>query len=336
MQVRLLSTLALALSLVLTACGAGDGGGQDAGSTPASEETEAASDEDLVIGGIMYARDSQYWQLIELGMQDAADELGVTLLVVLNNRELPTEAQVIDDLITRGVDGIAISPLDTDASQEAVKKAAEAGIQVVEYNTRLADRSIGVSFVGVDNEELGRAIGEKLARYVSDELGGTAKLGMIVLPTTTIGPVRKAGFESAIEGVEIQIVAEVEADTPEGGAEALEGILQRDADTDVVWAANAGSIAGAAATAREQDTDVKLFGVDMSLELAGMLLDESSAVQAISDQQPYQIGYLAVQTAVKAARGEDVEGEVTVPVAVYSKDDPAAVEEYVRQIESLG
>src|SRR5215212_2036069 len=83
------------------------------------------------VGAVMYARDSQYWQQIERGMQDAAKTLGVELQVTVSNRQLPTEAQVIEDLLTRGINVLLVSPLDKDASSKAIRQAADRNVAVI-------------------------------------------------------------------------------------------------------------------------------------------------------------------------------------------------------------
>lgn len=290
----------------------------------------------LRVGAVMYARDSQYWQQIEKGIKDAAAQSKVDLQVGLSRRQLPTEGQVIDDFITRGIDILVISPLDKDASIAALKRAKDKGILVVEYNTFLSDKTVSQHYVGVDNRELAAAVGREIRRTIDTEMGGAASIGLVTLPAMNPGSViRKDGLLSALQGVKLNVVAEVSGATPEEGANALENILQRDPTTQIVWASNSGTIAGAVAAARRKQTKAKLYGIDMSQELAELLLDPASNLQAVSDQQPYRVGFLAVETAVKAKRGEKMERDVMVPVKVYSKREPQAVKEYVDLIKSL-
>jgi ribose transport system substrate-binding protein len=290
----------------------------------------------LRVGAVMYARDSQYWQQIEKGLKDGAAQAKVDLQVALNRRQLPTEGQVIDDFITRGIDILVISPLDKDASIAAIKRAKDKGILVVEYNTFLSDKTVSQHYVGVDNRELAAAVGREIRRTIDGEFGGSASIGLVTLPPMNPGSViRKEGLLSALQGEKLNVVAELSGATPEEGANALENILQRDPATQIIWASNSGTLAGAVAAARRKQTKVKLYGIDMSQELAELLLDASSNLQAVSDQQPYRVGFLAVDTAVKAKRGEKMARDVTVPVKVYTKREPQAVKEYIDLIKSL-
>ncbi|SEQ25645.1 ABC-type sugar transport system, substrate-binding protein, contains N-terminal xre family HTH domain [Faunimonas pinastri] len=294
--------------------------------------TAAFAKDRIAVGGIIYARDSEYWQQVEKGMQAAAKEGGADLQVALNRRQLTTEAQVIDDFMTRGVKVIVMPPLDREASVSAARLAHSQGIMIVDYDAPLADASIASHTIGVDSRDLAAEVGRKMRSYIDGKLGGSAKVGLITVPPTNPNmKARRTGVQDGLGDKGVTIVSDVAASTPEQGASAFENILQRTPDTKVVWCANAGSLAGAASTAQRMKSDTALFGIDMSQELARMLLDPTSHLEAVSDQQPYQIGYTAVQTALKDLAGEKQPRNVTVPVRLYSRDDPAGVKEYLER-----
>lgn len=291
----------------------------------------------ITVGAIMYARDSQYWQQVEKGMRDAAAKYNVSLQVELNHRQLATEAQVVDDFITRGVDVIVVSILDKTASAAALKRAKAKGIPIIEYNTELADHSISAHMVGVNQTKLAEAVGAKMDEYIKTKLHGSAKVGLVALPLMNPqSSVRKKGVLSQLKDVKIHIVSDLQGATPEEGANAFEQTLQRDPGTQVFWASNSGTLAGAATAAQKMGSHVALFGIDMSKQLAEMLLDPKSDLIAVSDQQPYEIGYLAVEAAAKTKRGEKMPHLIQVPAKVYSRDKPAEVKAYIKLINSLG
>ena len=293
-----------------------------------------AQDDEISIGALIYARDSQFWQQIERGMSDAAEEYGVDLAVGLNRRQLATEAQVVEDFATRGVDAIIMPPLDAQASVAPVRRAAEKGITIVDYDAPLSDPKVARHTIGVDSVQLAATVTAEM-REDLDEAGG-GKVALITLPPTNPNmQARRTGAMSNLEGDDIEIVNEIAAATPEQGATAIETVIQRNPDIAAVWASNSGSLSGAAAAARRTDSDVKLYGVDMSEELARAMLDPEGNVYAVSDQQPYRIGYVSVETAVQSLRGEEPPREVQVDVKVYSRDNPEGVQSYIDLVESL-
>ena len=88
--------------------------------------------------------------------------------------EPATQAQIIDDFITQGVDGLAISVADAASATTLIDKAVDAGIAVITFDSDASD-SKRVAYVGTNNKDFGVALGEELLKLVPD--GGT--YGMI-------------------------------------------------------------------------------------------------------------------------------------------------------------
>jgi ribose transport system substrate-binding protein len=290
-----------------------------------------------VIGAVLYARDSEFWRQVERGMQDAAAKNDVDLQTVLNRRQLATEAQVVDDLMMRGIKALVISPVDKVASASATRGAKSQNLPIVEYNTFFTDRSVATNSVGVDNTELAASVGREMAKAVETRMQGHAKIGLIPLPSINPGsPVRKRGMLSALSGVKVDTVSEIEGATPEQGANAVESILRRDPETQIIWASNSGTLAGAATTVDRMHGKVELYGIDMSADLARAMLEPDSQIVAVSDQQPYKLGYLAVDTAAKDLKGVVSPRDIQVPVKIFTRSDRAGLNDYLQLVQSLG
>lgn len=305
-----------------------------AGTSPA--RAAGGGGDRLSIGAIIYARDSQFWQQIERGMRDAAKANNAELLVGMNRRQLPVESQLVEDYMTRNVDVLIIPPLDKQGTMAAAKRAKAKNIMVVEYDTQMEDKSIASHSIGVDSFELASAVGKEMHAYIDKQLKGAASIGLISLPPMNANSApRRDGMLKALADVKLKVIAEVSGGTPEQGANGLENILQRDPHTQIVWASNAGTMAGAAVAATRSKAEARLYGIDMSEELANMLLDPGSKLAAVADQQPYRVGYLAVETAVKARRGAAAQRYVLVPPKLYTKEDPQSVKQYLDLVKSL-
>ncbi|MBI5670329.1 MAG: substrate-binding domain-containing protein [Chloroflexi bacterium] len=110
-----------------------------------------AQDDSITIGAILFSRDS-FFQSIQTGMEAAAAEAGVELLVNIHEHDINEETRLIEDYVARGVDAILITPESLDASVPALRAAAEAGVVIVCYRGGvLRDRSgvVGVSDRGI-------------------------------------------------------------------------------------------------------------------------------------------------------------------------------------------
>lgn len=294
-----------------------------------------ATAEEPVIGAVQMVAGNEWFRTIELGMKAAADKAGAELLVANAQGQVDTEAAMIDNFVARGVNAILISALNSDASVPALQRAVDAGVKVINYNTTI-NSPIMTSFVGVDNYELGAQMGRFVADYVSSDMGGKAKIALLTIPKYEVGQQRREGFVDEVSKVEgIEIVAEQEGEQPEQAANTLETILQGNPGTSIVWAANEGGLVGALTAKAASGADIRIFGTDMSLQVAAALQNEDSGLVAVSTQDPYNIGLTSFDLALQEIGGKSVPAETIVPLEMYRASDPGAVTAYLEKYNEL-
>ena len=108
------------------------------------------------------------------GAVQAAKEAGnVEILWKGPLQENDTEGQinVVQEFITKKVDGLVFAPLDSQALIAPVKDAQQRGIPTVVFDSGLGDENIIVSYVATDNFEGGALA----ARRLAEVLGNKAK-----------------------------------------------------------------------------------------------------------------------------------------------------------------
>ncbi|MCX6089737.1 MAG: sugar ABC transporter substrate-binding protein, partial [Candidatus Atribacteria bacterium] len=111
-------------------------------------------------------------QPIKAGVEAAAKEFGVkAYLDGPVNWNIDQQISIIENYITKKVDGLAIAPLSSEVIDPIIAKALEAGIPVVTFNTD-SPSSKRVAFYGQDTVESGRVQAKFLAEY----LGGKGKV----------------------------------------------------------------------------------------------------------------------------------------------------------------
>ncbi|SHE76010.1 substrate-binding protein domain-containing protein, partial [Devosia limi DSM 17137] len=129
----------------------------------------------LAMGGTSYAQDSftfavvpkamnnPFFDLTRDGCEARAAELGNVTCTYIGpvEHEAATQAQIIEDLITQGVDGLAISVSDIAAATTVIDRAVAAGIVVITFDSDAPD-SKRSAYVGTDNKQFGTALGELL------------------------------------------------------------------------------------------------------------------------------------------------------------------------------
>jgi len=106
----------------------------------------------------------------EKGAQEAADELGDKLIFQSpENPSAEDQIKIIDSFITQKVDGIAISADDLDALVPVCKKALDAGIKVISWDSGIAKEGTLAFIAPADDEEVGRMQIRELAEQINYE-----------------------------------------------------------------------------------------------------------------------------------------------------------------------
>lgn len=128
-----------------------------------------------VIGVVTKSRDSEYWMSVCSGMEKAAADFGVSVMIVSPDTETDdrTQKQMIDTLLRKDIAALAVSPIDSYSAEEYLDKARDRHIPVVAYDTRIMKNDI--PYIGIDNEKAGR----DLAEYLSKQMKNKGSVGII-------------------------------------------------------------------------------------------------------------------------------------------------------------
>jgi ribose transport system substrate-binding protein len=116
---------------------------------------------------------ADFWNIAKAGCRDAERDLGVQVEV-----KMPPEAsvvkqkQIVEDLISSGIQGIAISPLDAD-NQIAWLDAIAAKVPLITHDSD-APKAKRLCYIGMDNYKAGRMCGELIKTALPD--GGAVML----------------------------------------------------------------------------------------------------------------------------------------------------------------
>ena len=111
----------------------------------------------------------EFWKSVHAGAAQAAKEAGnVEILWKGPLQENDTDGQinVVQEFITKKVDGIVLAPLDSQALIASVNDAHKEKIPVVIFDSALGDESNIVSYVATDNYEGGALAARRLAEVL--------------------------------------------------------------------------------------------------------------------------------------------------------------------------
>jgi ribose transport system substrate-binding protein len=275
-----------------------------------------------VIAVVPKATSHLFWLSVQAGAFAAGRELGVE--VVWNGPSQETEysrqIQIIDSMIARHVDGLAIAATDRDAVVQPVDRAAAAKIPVTIFDSGIESENY-LTFVATNNFEAGQMAARKLAEL----LGGKGKVALVLhAPGSFSTMERERGFKEVMaqEFPGIQIVAEQFGMSDRAKARAAaENMLAAHPDLDGMFASAEPSSVGAslAVKARDLAGKVKLVAFDSS---EGMVEDlKNGVIHAMVVQDPYRIGYEAVRTLVDHLNGKKVPKRMDLSARVLVKED---------------
>lgn len=273
-----------------------------------------------VIGVIAQGRAHIFWQSVHAGAVAASRETGVEIFwnAPASETDYAGQLQIMDTMINRRVDAIAVSPIDKKAMVGVVERAAREGIPVVIFDTGV-DTDAYVARVATDNYGAGRMAAERMGRI----LGGKGQVLMVACqPGSASTLAREQGFEDALRekfpGLRI-------ADKRFGMSEfakslaVAENMLTAHPDADGMFASNETGSVGAAQALKGRNSKVKMVGFDSS----PTLIDDVQAglIDSLVVQHPFKMGYEAVRAALDKLNGRPVEKDRQLAARLVTRDN---------------
>jgi ABC-type sugar transport system substrate-binding protein len=344
------------MALVFAACsgGGGETPSSDGGDAPTEETTTpeatdeaatppAAGDEEAAdtggskgkVAGVVFQED-QFMKLLQLGYKESAEKAGYEFFPGNTNSDAAKEVEFINTYITQGFKGLAISPISEEASIKPLSDAADKGLIIGLSNSNLGSEPWMIACYTSDNYELGNLTGKECAKFIEEKMGGKAKIGILqfksLLPEQSAA--RSDGFKDALKDLPgVEIVADQDAWLQDKAITMAGDMLTANSDINLLWSANEGGTIGATMAIQNAGLAGKVycFGTDASEQTINMILADDDILQAVTGQDPYNIGIMTMQAVIDTIEGKEVADKgktVIVPGVVLSRADTAAVEAF--------
>ena len=210
------------------------------------------------------------------------------------------QQRVVDDLLTKGVDAIAISPIDPQNQTPLLDAAAKRALVFTQDSD--APQSARVCYIGTDNLAAGRQAGQLIREAIPE--GGAIMLFVGKLDARNAQE-RVQGIREVLAGSNINIidVRTDDVDDVRAKANAADTLVRYPDVKGLVglWAYNGPAILNAVREAGKVGR-VRIVTFDEADEtLAGI---KEGAIHATVVQQPYEFGYQAIKRMAQAVRGD--------------------------------
>jgi ABC-type sugar transport system substrate-binding protein len=289
------------------------------GMVPAFAQTKK-----LTVAGIVFQED-QFMKTVLMGMKSVADKAGVNLLTANSSNQITKEVQLVN----------TYTDLDpAAASVPAMKAANDKGIKIVSFNNTLA-ADFPVSTVQSDNILLGAGTGKAAAAYIKAHYAGKKEIKVAIINYKAQLPpesnMRQDGFWNEIKDIPgVTLVAEASSPVAEEAVKKAGDIITAHPDLDLIYGCNSGGLVGAVLAVKNAGKKIPVFGIDLDKQVVGFMMSKDDILQASTAQDPFKIGALSMENAIKALKGETPEKKIIVPGLTLSRTEPAKVAEFAK------
>lgn len=285
----------------------------------------AQADDKPVVGLIMKSLANEFFQNMLEGAEAHAEKRGdyeLKAVGMQNETDFESQINAVENFITQGVDAIVVAPADSRAMVRPLKKAAAAGITVINFDVALdtdakKQQDFELAFVGPDNRGGAKMAGDALAKALGEG-------GKVVIvegnPGADNATERRLGFEESIAENKLELLDSRTAhwETEEANS-VFSTMLTAHPDIQGVMAANDSMAVGVvkALEAAGRD-DILVVGFDNINAVGPMIAD--GRMLATVDQFGTAMAANAIDQALEVVAGApQLEGWVKTPIELVTK-----------------
>lgn len=256
---------------------------------------------------------SSFWVSATYGVEKAAKEAGVQLIVVDAGGDANAMQQIsqIQDLVQRGVDAIVIGATNGNSVAPVVEQAIAAGIKVVGISSPPASGNLS-AIVSADHYDMGKLQAECMGKA----LGGKGNVAMMAGPQGQVWSDRRAaGFRETLakDFPNMKIIAESRlADNRNDALRVAEDWTQRFPDVDGVYSATDDMAAGVISAFDSAGIKDVVFTAS-NLSPAARDFIKSGKMSCTSIQKIVAQGSAALKVALAALRGSTIDAAIVMP-----------------------
>lgn len=241
-------------------------------------------------GFIVGSFEHVFYQNVAKGIEKGCEELGLTedqYNVTDCNLEADKAITAIENFTANQCNAIALACNDAAGCVPGINSATEAGVAMFNFDSKAADLTNVISFVGTDNYQGGVLGGEELIRLSED--GGT--VAIIGNPESVSTLDRENGALEALDKVDRKVLAGYNYEGDANIAQnIMETILVSNPECAAVFCAGDPAATGALAAIKAAGSDCKIVGFDGNPEALEALLDEENGKYWVSEIAQDSIG----------------------------------------------
>ncbi|MDX2030178.1 MAG: sugar ABC transporter substrate-binding protein [Blastocatellia bacterium] len=238
--------------------------------------------------------------------------------------DVARQVELVEQMIAQRVSAVVIAPADSKSLIAVCQRAQAAGIVVINIDNKLdsavlAERDIRIPFVGPDNREGARLVGEHLARQLKP---GDQVAILEGVPTAFNAIQRKAGFEDAMKAAGADIVSSQSGSWETARANQISAaLLTEKPGLKALLCANDSMALGAVAAlkAAGRTGQVRVVGFDNISAVRPLLKD--GQMLATADQHGDQLAVFGIEYALEVLRTKTSPADRQTPVDLITAEN---------------
>ena len=288
-------------------------------------------------GMVVFLKGSEFFNWAYAGFQDAAGTVGATTeLQGPADWDASAEARAVDQLVAKGVKGVAVTAGDADTLVASIDAGMKAKVPILTFDSD-SPKSKRLLFVGTNNYNAGYQAGLAIAKLLGDK----ARVGISRIPGLDSINHRVAGLTDALKKMApgAQIVTEVNDEGDLQKAEPVNtAMLQAHPEINVIFCGHGNPATGALAATRNvgrDKGDKKVSVVAWSIDVPILQGVQNGDYGMTVAQNPYMMGVQSFWQLWSAAHptqfssmtnpgfGQVPTSDLDTGVKMLIKDDPA-------------
>ncbi len=242
----------------------------------------------------------------------AVEDAGGEVIIVDSQNDIAKQIADIEDLLSQGINFLAVNPVDEAGIVPAIEAANAANVPVVTLDRASAGGNVA-AHITFDNYRAGYDAGI----YIAEQNGGVGKVAQLEgAAGTSVARERGQGFRDAIAKYpDMEVVFEQPTDWgTDQGLSATEDLLVAYPDVVGIWAHADSIIMGAVEALEAAGANDKVVTVGMGMFAGGPEAIKAGRLDASWELFPAQLGTVAGEAVVRLAAGEPVEPVINTPM----------------------
>ena len=310
--------LAAGMMLAMAACGATPASSTGTSAPAGSSSAQGQATRTYFINPKMVG--AAYWETAKEGAMQAGEDLGVE--VIWNGTsevDVAKQINMVTDMITRQVDGIAVAVNDATSMTNVFNQAKEASIPVVTFDSDSENAERAYCILPDTDEAIGEAFLAALINQMPEPKG---KVAVMIASPSAANII--AWRDAALAKIEkdypdIEIVGVYPSnDDQQKAYENAKSFIQANPDLSGILCLAAAETPAACKAVQEaveagqlEEGQVKIGGMGMPSLVREYLKDGTMSESVIWN--PASMGYLAVWTLDQLAQGNEIKDGTEVP-----------------------